>query len=189
MPKRTPVILGAVLMLSALLLFLYNDGESDRAGEESRQILEVLHTATAPTTQATEETLAAVLPTMTVEDTAYIGYLVIADLKLELPVMARWDYEKLKTAPCRQAGSARTDDLVIAAHNYKTHFGSLSKLSPGAELLFTDVEGMEIRYTLKKLETVEPDAGEKVLDSGYDLVLYTCTPGGAARIVAFFDRG
>ena len=29
----------------------------------------------------------------------------------------RWDYDRLKIAPCRQFGSTRTDDLVIAAHN------------------------------------------------------------------------
>ena len=102
---------------------------------------------------------------------------------------SEWDYNRLKIAPCRHFGSSRTDDLVIAAHNYKTHFGSLSKLRSGAEVIFTDMDGIENRYVLvRDPETLAPDAVDAVQNSGYDLVLYTCTPGGATRVVAFCDR-
>lgn len=208
MPKKSGIIfvtMGAVLMLSALLLFLYNGYEERRAGQEAELLLDDIQSAIAeetdPTTQPTEieieitenteptETLPAEMPVVMIDGYEYIGYVSIPDLELELPVMAEWDYNRLKIAPCRHFGSSRTDDLVIAAHNYKTHFGSLSSLEIGAEVIFTDMDGIMNRYTLmKEPETLAPDAVDAVQNSGYDLVLYTCTPGGATRVVAFFDR-
>lgn len=43
----------------------------------------------------------------------YVGYLSVPKLDLELPVMSDWDYDRLKTVPCRHFGSTKTDDLVI----------------------------------------------------------------------------
>ena len=61
----------------------------------------------------------------------YIGYIEIPAIKLKLPVMATWDYERLNLAPCRQFGSAKDRNLVIAAHNFDTHFGKLGTLIDG----------------------------------------------------------
>ena len=205
MPKKAGIIfvtLGVVLILSALLLFLYNGFEDRRAGQQAEALMDDIQSAIAeetdPTTKPTEieiditesqETLSAEMPVVMIDGYEYIGYISVPDLELELPVMAEWDYSRLKIAPCRHFGSSRTDDLVIAAHNYKTHFGSLSKLKIGAEVIFTDMEGIENRYVLMKdPETLAPDAVDAVQNSGYDLVLYTCTPGGATRVVAFCDR-
>lgn len=207
MPKRNGIIFviaGAVLILSALLLFLYNGYEENRAGQEAEILLDdirsITEQKTEPTTKPTEEStdttesaetvesLDPEMPVVEIDGYEYIGYVSIPDLELELPVMAEWNYKRLKIAPCRNFGSSRTDDLVIAAHNYKTHFGSLSSLGEGAEIIFTDMDGIENRYALQRLETLAPDAVDAVRNSGYDLVLYTCTPGGATRVVAFCDR-
>lgn len=204
MPKKAGIIfvtLGVVLILSALLLFLYNEFEDRRAGQQAELLMDEIHSAiteeTDPTTKPTEieidvtesqETLPAEMPVVEIDGYEYIGYLSIPDLELELPVMSEWDYNRLKVAPCRHFGSSRTDDLVIAAHNYKRHFGPLSKLDIGAEIIFTDMEGIENRYVLQELSTLAPDAVDAVQNSGYDLVLYTCTSSGATRVVAFCDR-
>lgn len=205
MPKRAGIIfvtIGVVLILSALLLFFYNGFEDRRAGQQAESLMDDIYSAIAeetdPTTKPTEieieitepaETLPDEMPVVMIDGYEYIGYLSIPDLELELPIMAEWDYSRLKIAPCRHFGSSRTDDLVIAAHNYKTHFGSLSKLRSGAEVIFTDMDGIENRYVLVRgPETLAPDAVDAVQNSGYDLVLYTCTPGGATRVVAFCDR-
>jgi len=202
MPKKTGiifVILGVVLMMSALLLFLYNGLEDRNAQQEAESLLDdiqsVIEDTTIPETTEVplevtepEETLDPEMPTLLIDGYEYIGYVSIPDLELELPVMSEWDYSRLKVAPCRHFGSSRTDDLVIAAHNYKSHFGYLKNLEIGAEILFTDMDGIENRYTLTRLETLSPDAVDAVQNSGHDLVLYTCTPGGATRVAAFCDR-
>ena len=106
----------------------------------------------------------------------------------DLPVMSEWSYPKLKISPCRQFGSSRTDDLVIAAHNYESHFGKIGTLALGDEVRFTDMDGIENHYTVSAIEVHDPTDVEAVEHSGHDLVLYTCTYGGKTRIVVFCDR-
>ena len=50
------------------------------------------------------------------------------------------------------------------------------------------MEGIVSTYCVEKLETLSPDAVDTVLNSGYDLVLYTCTKGGKTRVTVFCDR-
>ena len=197
MPRKSGIVFvlaGTVLLMSALSLFLYNRYEDARAGQEAEVLLDEVQmlVETVPPAIAEEtapwETLSPELPVVQINGSGYIGYLSIAELELELPVMSEWSYSKLKTAPCRQFGSSRTDDLVIAAHNYKKHFGLLSKLEEGASVLFTDMDGIENRYEVAAVETLAPTEVEAVQNSGHDLVLYTCTYGGSTRVTVFCDR-
>jgi len=211
MPKRAGivfVVIGAVLMISALLLFFYNSAESAQAGSKSDEVLTDLQAIIAErqenkdddTTRKPEdgnEEIGEAEETEPDEDAVFavevngyscIGILYIPDIEVALPVLSDWDYIRLTVAPCRQFGSPQTDDLVIAAHNYSSHFGSLSKLEQGAEVTFVDLDGVVRNYALSKIETVASDAVETVRNSEHDLVLYTCTYGGQTRVVAFCDR-
>ena len=201
MPKKTGIAIiavGAVLILSALLLLLYNRYEDAHAGQEAESLLASVEAAisaqemAAPnkpeSTEALSPPLDPEMPVVTLGGYEYVGYVEIPTLGLKLPVMAEWDYTRLQIAPCRQFGSSRTDDLVIAAHNYDTHFGKLRELSEGETVLFTDMEGIVSTYCVEKLETLSPDAVDAVLNSGYDLVLYPCTKGGRTRVIVFCDR-
>ena len=190
------VILGAVLILSALLLFLRNWKENEEAGDHAEQVLQAItdNMVKDPpeiTSSDIEETVVPEVPaemtTMSIDGYDYIGYLEIPSLDLELPVMSDWDYDRMKIAPCRQFGSTKTDDLVIAGHNYRSHFGTLSGLKVGDRILFTDMDGTEWRYTVSEITTLQPTDVDAVQNSGYDLVLYTCTPGGASRVVIYCD--
>ena len=186
MPKKSGVILislGAVLILAALLLFLHNRSEDRRAGQEAESLLEDVRSSMAanadpdPQEEPVEE--------ITYD---YAGVIVIPDLSLELPVIDQWNYARLKVAPCRQSGAAADGDLVIAAHNYKSHFGYLDRLEPGASVIFTDMEGTVYRYAVEEIRQLAPEDAEdvsSVFSSEYPLVLYTCTPGGKARVAVF----
>lgn len=193
------LIIGTVLLAAALSLYIHNRLDSCRAGREADSVLGSVQTQIlAHTPLPTEHdpqagnspppTPIPEMPVVTVDGNDYIGYLSVPSLGLELPIMSDWDYDKLQLAPCRQLGSVYTDDLVIAAHNYDTHFGKLRELSEGETVLFTDMEGIVSTYCVEKLETLSPDAVDTVLNSGYDLVLYTCTKGGRTRVIVFCDR-
>lgn len=186
------VTTGAVLVTAALLLFCYNQRESQRAGQASEHLLNqleaVLETQDGEKTEETEPTLDPELPVVTIDGYDYVGYLEVPELELKLPVQATWSYPQLQISPCREVGSSRTDDLIIAAHNYATHFGKLKKLEPGAEVKFTDMDGIENRYTVAENYTLDPMKVETVYNSGYALVLYTCTPGGEYRQVVMCQR-
>lgn len=203
------ILLGAVLILSALLLLFYNQEEDAAAGTQAESALAdvrmalaeraALAAAPAPSpvpSDAVQDAAGAAgtpspdpeLPVVMVDGYDYIGQLSLPAIDIELPVMAEWDYARLKIAPCRQFGSSRTDDLVIAAHNYKTHFRKLSELQPGDSVFFTDMDGTENSYAVVETGVLAPNAVAAVQDSGFDLVLYTCTSGGATRVVVFCDR-
>ena len=199
MPKKTGIVfvlLGAVLMLSALLLFFNNEAIDANAGKQSGEVLARIKAEPAPEATepvATEETAETgpVDPTMRVEiinGYGYIGYLTLPTLDLELPVMDTWDYDRLNIAPCRHFGSTKTDDLVIAAHNYDTHFGRLKTLRPGDEVSFTDMDGVVTVYQVVKTDTLHPDAVDAVQYAPNPLVLYTCTYGGEERVAVFCDK-
>lgn len=187
-------VLGAILLLGAAALWLSNRVASDRAGQTARTVAEELHqqmlvkpeTNDAPdsSAQPQDDSSESVL---TVDGTDYIGVLSIPTLGLELGVQRDWSYAKLRRTPCRQCGSAETGDLVIAAHNYPSHFGRLGELTPGDGVTFTAADGTEYRYTVAVVEQLEGTDVEKVTQSDHALVLYTCTYGGKHRIVVMCD--
>ena len=205
MPKKGIAIaaLGAVLILSALLLFLHNRQEDIRAGQEAESLVQrveaeirekaqtVPPAETTGETQPEEEVMETEPPEMPVtvlNGYGYIGYLEIPAQWLKLAVMSEWDYNRLRLSPCRQCGTTYGDDLVIAAHNYDSHFGRLKNLNPGDLVTFTDMDGVVNTYSVTEIDTVSPESVDAVLHSGYDLVLYTCTPGGKTRVTVFCDR-
>lgn len=205
MPNRKGIvflIIGAVLIISALLLFFYNQKENVHAGQEAETMLSdvqsvilervnlpVSETGDPDTAPSIEPDIAnQELPIALINGYEYVGYISIPSLEIELPVMATWDYDRLKLAPCRHFGSSKTDDLVIAAHNYESHFGQLKELLVGDSVIFTDMDGTVNTYSVVSVEKLIPSEVETVQKSGYDLVLYTCTKGGQARIAVFCDR-
>lgn len=190
MPKKAGIALivaGAVLISAALLLLLHNQEESAQAGQEAASLLAEVETL-IPAQPPEEEPEEPELPVVELYGYACVGRLEIPALGLALPVLDDWDYDRLKLAPCRQFGSSRTDDLVIAAHNYRSHFGRLATLEAGDGVVFTDMDGVVNTYTVTSTGTVQPEDVQAVQESGHDLVLYTCTLGGETRAAVFCDR-
>lgn len=187
------MILGTVMVLAALALFLWNRREDQEAGVSVEMILpKVISQIPAPEeeedqTEPTypdpyEKTVDATMTETEIDGYGYIGYLSIPAIKLELPVMAQWDYTRLKIAPCRYVGSTKTDNLVICAHNYVRHFGPIRRLSPGDEVYFTDMDGVVWAYEVAAVETLEPGDIDGMTSGEYALTLFTCTYGGATRV-------
>ena len=50
------------------------------------------------------------------------------------------------------------------------------------------MEGNSNSYAVQVIATLTPEQVTEVQNSGYDLVLYTCTPGGATRVTVFCNR-
>ncbi len=175
---------GLVLIFAALALLVYNNLESKKAQESSGELMESLRvviaeneTAVTPVDPFDEE-----MKIKEIDGYGYIGYLSVPALNIDLPVMSEWDYGRLKISPCRYYGSTKTDNLVIAAHNYRYHFGYLGHLKEGDVVMFTDMDSEVHNYKVDSVELLMPTDVDKVKDSGSDLILYTCTYGGAKRI-------
>ena len=182
------IILGVCCLLLSLGLITYNRWEEENARDASMNILQDVQEDILDNTRKkrTPEEISMDAPkemlTTQVDGYDCIGVLSIPVLELELPVLADWSYAKLKIAPCHYFGSCYEKDFVIAAHNYQSHFGRLSELQPKDLILFTDISGTVYCYEVVLLETLPANATEEMITSGFDLSLYTCTPGGASRI-------
>ena len=115
-------------------------------------------------------------------DVACIGILEIPVLNLELPVISSWSYSSLRLAPCRYSGSAYKGDLVIAAHNYQSHFGGLRTLPEGSEVFFTDAVGNRFSYYVAVTEALTPWSVDDMTSGEWPLTLFTCTLDSQNRV-------
>ena len=193
------MIAGAVLLLAALSFYVKNKKEADQAEQFAEAVMPLLReTAQCSGQKGTEETGPKeqtpleeeenrAMTVVEMDGYGYIGYLSIPGQGLELPVMAEWDYPRLKISPCRYTGSVKTHDLVIAAHNYARHFGILTGLAQGDEVLFTDMDGRTYQYQVAEVVTLQPTDIEEMTSGEYPLTLFTCTYGGKSRVTVRCD--
>lgn len=182
------MILGATLFFGALGLFLYNEAQAARAEQLSANVLHELVTQMSEIDTENAENQPLEMTEVTIDGYNYIGYLLVPELELELPIMADWDYKRLKIAPCRYQGTVNGENLVLMAHNYERHFGKLSELTEGAQIIFTDMDGFSTLYEVIAKDVLMPNAIEEVTDNDFDLVLFTCTYGGKSRITIYCNK-
>ena len=189
------MVLGALLILASLGLLAYNKWDAARADKAAQTALGELENTLTKTIEEKNKADDVVLqpeldpdqPMTEVELDGwnYIGYLSIPSIGLNLPVMSEWSYAGLKIAPGRYSGSTYADNMVVCAHNYAKHFSPIKWLQAGAEVYFTDMDGMRWSYEVDNVETLQPTQIEKMTtvteEDNWDLTLFTCTTGGSAR--------
>lgn len=195
------MFLGTALIFGALALFLYNQEESNTAGqaaqalmpqliEEIRMDTGAVQDSTMPTFEVPEIYLDEsdfVMTEVEIDGRMYIGYLSIPELKLELPILSDWSYPSLQVAPCRYFGTVKGGNLVLMAHNYDKHFGRISKLREGDSVVFVDMDGGTTAYEVVARDVLDPSAVEEMTAGDYDLALFTCTYGGEKRVTVYCD--
>ena len=190
---------GLLLIAAALALAAYNVIDAQRAARSAAQALEALSQTTAVSAAEPEEASAddapayladpeMPMPTVSFDGNDYIGRVDIPSLGLSLPVISEWSYPRLKIAPCRYTGSAYLDNLIIAAHNYSSHFGNLNRLNNGDTVTFTDVDGNQFTYAVSLIEDLPGTAIEEMQAGEGDLTLFTCTLGGRSRVTVRCER-
>ena len=197
--------LGLLLLLAALGLTAYNLWRDAMASMSVDVVLERL----TPTLSSRQSELPALssgealeeafvpdyvlnpemaMPEENIDGRSYIGVLDIPALGLSFPIISEWSYDALQIVPCRYSGSAYLDNLVIAGHNYRSHFASLSQLQPGDTVTFTDMDGNVFSYAVSSLETPSPYAVSDMTSGDWDLTLFTCTVGGQSRLAIRCDQ-
>ncbi|MDR1559459.1 MAG: sortase [Clostridiales bacterium] len=203
MKKRAAFLIGigCALLAASASLAVNNQFESVKAAKSAEVLAEafvsrttavfetsVTDTADEPVLEAIadNETLGAseqapAKKLVVIDGQEFIGLLSIPSLGVSLPVNNDISYPLLKTAPCRYSGDA--DSLIIAAHNYNSHFGRIGGLNPGDRVNFTRADGQTEAYTVTAVLTMPGDAVDEMLNpEGWDLTLFTCTYSGTERI-------
>lgn len=123
-------------------------------------------------------------PSLYVDGDYYLGIITIPSLNLELPILRNLTSKNLKKAPCQYMGSISTGDLIVAGHNYRSHFGRLQELNSGDTIFLTDMNGIVHTYEVVQSEIVN-GKDIQAMQSGadfWDLTLFTCTLSGQSRV-------
>ena len=194
------ISIGLLLLAAALCLTGYNIFEAKSAEKASSDALEAILDGIAEQEETNayegdveypeyeeipfyERFPEKEMPTVEIDGYRYAGILEIPALELRLPVMGgQWSYPKLRKAPGLYGGSVYRDNMVVAAHNYSSHFGRLKNLDMGSEIFFTDVEGNIFYFTAAWMDVLQPTEVDVLMDaSDWDLTLFTCTYGGRER--------
>lgn len=187
------IVIGLLLIAAALCLAIWDFAENARAGRTADTIMDSLYPEVVGQSDGTQHLPGAdpsktgetvpEMPVKVIDGNEYVAILDIPALELQLPVFSSWDYTKLYSAPCRFYGSAYTNDLVICAHNYSRHFGSIKNLSQGDDVTVIDTDGNVFNYKVVEIETLYPSAVDAMTQGdGWDLTLFTCTLGGRTRV-------
>ena len=190
---------GLILVTAAVLLLVYNLWDGHRARESEEAILaeylqENKKASESPDASDKEDEQNIPdyilnpdmdMPEYTLKslgDVACIGILEIPALNLELPVINSWSCSSVRLAPCRYSGSAYKGNLVIAAHNYQSHFGGLRTLPEGSEVFFTDAVGNRFSYYVAVTEALTPWSVDDMTSGEWPLTLFTCTLDSQNRV-------
>ena len=190
---KSLVILGLMLIMGSAGLYGYNLYIDYQAGQKSEAAVitlveEIQKSEVAIVEVEDKRSDEALIKVAELDGAYYMGVLTIPAMEKILPIQSDWSEEKLKNTPCRYSGSIEEGELVIAGHNYKKHFTGLSKLTQGDSVVFTDLEGNQIFYEVREIYAVAATDIEGMVNSGYDLSLFTCNYGGQARVTVRCER-
>lgn len=184
--KKTAMLfigIGIAFILSAIMLFVFNEITSYRTAQETVEILDSLENEMLEDISVPVDTTDGVMPIRLVDGINVVGVVSIPSLGIEVPVAAEWSYEMLRKSACRYSGTAKDGRLIILAHNYARHFGSLTNAAVGDEVQFMDVNGELYKYSATKVEILAKTELDRLTASDSDLTLFTCTYGGKKRVV------
>ena len=187
------MILGVILLLGAAGLYGYNQWVDYQAGQKSDaaalSLVEGIQSNDVPIVEMQDEELSEEqIKVAELDGAYYMGVLTIPAMEKILPIQSTWSEAQLKISPCRYSGSIQEGQLVIAGHNYKRHFTGLASLPIGESVVFTDLEGNQIFYEVREVYTVSATNIEGMVNSGYDLSLFTCNYSGKARVTVRCER-
>lgn len=195
--------MGTMMLLASLFLVFSNfrqDMESSQtASEILTELKEVIPQTTAfqsppettiPTVyndifQEYEVTTVPEEKTIEIDNNYYIGTILIPSLDIELPIISEWSYPNLKLSPCRYDGTIFEGNLIIASHNYRSHFGRIQELNSGDSIIITDTDGITHNYEVIQSEIIDGyniESMEFGSDDSWDLTLFTCTLSGQSRV-------
>ncbi len=188
------IILGLLLLAAALVLtgcILFEENRAEKLSLSAvAELIELIESQdeSKDNTANSNETPEYILnpdmkmPVKKINGMDYIGVLRVPALNLKLPVLNKWSYDNLTVSPCRYIGSVYLNNLIIAAHNYRSHFAYLRELQQGDSVSFTDMSCNRFNYEVVETEILLPEQVDEMKSGDWDLTLFTCTFGGEYRI-------
>lgn len=177
------ILLGLILITLSLTLYIKNKYDEFNTGKNSSEILNIIEDKINNDNNDNDSSLV-----VNISGNDYIGVIDIPSINIKLPIMSKTDYDKLAIAPCRYYGDIITNDLVICAHDYDNQFGKIVSLKEDDIIIITDISGNKYIYKVVLTEELKPTEVTSMMESSFDLTLYTCTYGALKRITVRCNR-
>lgn len=171
------LFIGISLIIIAFILLIYFEWEEIYSKKESNNIM---NTIINNKDNNKDE--------IVIDDLEYIGYIAIPALDLNLPISKEFSYSSLKKSPTLYYGSLENNNMVICGHSYKSHFRYLYKLKQGDEVIFVDTKNNRYTYRVELVEELASTDIKEMIESDFDLTLYTCTRDGLRRVTVRCNR-
>ncbi len=178
---RIMMISGAVMISAAFSLIIYNRHESTEAGIKSEHMVSRIISEESiwnNTEQSENQTYQYVAE----DGLNFFGIISIPVLDIRLPVCSDFSMENLSSYPCIYSGDISDSNMIIAAHNYDSHFGNIKSLDPGDTVILKTVSGKEIVYEVFSTDIIPGDKSDEMISGDWDLTLFTCNRSGINRI-------
>ena len=182
--SRIWIITGIILLFGAFGLTIHNYYEDYQAKKNAADAVQKLaHVMKRENTGLLYKMNPDIeMPTKTINGIKYIGVLEVPKLSLQLPVMSHWSPDGLKIAPGRYKGSVYKRNIIIAGHNYRSHFSRLKTLDIVSKIWFIDLEGNRFEYKVSDIEIIKGTDVKQMEKGKWDMTLFTCTYGGQNRM-------
>ena len=181
------IILGILCILLSITLYIKNKYQELDTGKKSKEILDIIETKINVSDKEEIKSNTEDL-VLNISGYDYIGVINIPSLNIKLPIMRETDYDRLAISPCKYYGNITTNDLVLCAHDYVNQFGKISNLKEDDIVIITDVLGNNYVYKVVLTEELNPTDITNMIDSPFDLSLYTCSYGALKRITVRCNR-
>lgn len=181
------IILGILCVLLSITLYIKNKYQELDTGKKSKEILDIIETKINVSDKEEIKTNTEDL-VLNISGYDYIGVISIPSLNIKLPIMRETDYDRLAISPCKYYGNITTNDLVLCAHDYVNQFGKIGNLKEDDIVIITDVLGNNYVYKVVLTEELNPTDITNMIDSPFDLTLYTCSYGALKRITVRCNR-
>ena len=181
------IILGILCILLSITLYIKNKYQELDTGKKYKEILDIIETKINVSDKEEIKSNTEDL-VLNISGYDYIGVISIPSLNIKLPIMRETDYDRLAISPCKYYGNINTNDLVLCAHDYVNQFGKISNLKEDDIVIITDVLGNNYVYKVVLTEELNPTDITNMIDSPFDLTLYTCSYGALKRITVRCNR-
>ncbi len=183
---RIIMLAGGVFVLAAVVLTVYNVHLENTAKKFSSEILSLMNEEDISINQNNLPDYFVNpdmdIPIKNIDGKDFVGTISIPAIDMNLPVMAECNSDSLKVSPCVFKGTPYKNDLIIAGHDYKTHFGPIDDLVQGDIITFKDMDGNVFDYEVMYTEIIDEKDIEAMNNGEWDLTLFTCTYSGTTRV-------
>ena len=187
------IILGVLLLAAGAVLFLGNRAEEIAAEQSARRLLaavesEIMAKGEDPLPEHAPKPGKEPAPPLE-ELYAVDGILTIPKIGITLPVLRDYSEDLLRVSVCifeRETGE--DGRMVLAGHDYKSHFGKIKTLVPGDAVDYETLSGGLRHYTVIEVTAIDPDDRAGLEAGEWDMTLLTCNRDLSKRILVRLGR-